>query len=279
MSREGRARPLAEVPTRCRIRNSENAMLATVSRRSRVSRAFSSTSEAGWRHLERRGVEICALLDASGQTVSVAEWTSGGLIAASLWTSPIAHIVFRGAGVRLAYGINRDADRAGVERSRDFAKDKSGLGDAFEHSKVGQRESARWGLVYEEGEAHSEPGTPVHALELAHAAKLNLDTAWGVGESCVPGPKPHRGCDAGSGFVAVAGPTRETTGVLKLGASDASRGANMVRFASAALDLMSHLQSKQVRRCEQCGQLLAPAALHCGACGAVLMRKGKTSAE
>ena len=49
------------------------------------------------------------------------------------------------------------------------------------------------------------PGTPVHALELAHAAKLNLDTAWGVGESCVPGPKPHRGCDAGSGFVAVAG--------------------------------------------------------------------------
>ena len=74
-------------------------MLARVSRRSRVSRAFSSTSEASWRHLERRGVEICALLDASGQTVSVAEWTSGGLIAASLWTSPIAHIVFRGAGV------------------------------------------------------------------------------------------------------------------------------------------------------------------------------------
>ena len=103
----------------------------------------SRTSEASWRHLERRGLEICALLDASGQTVSVAEVSGGGLIAASLWTSPIAHAVFRGAGVRLAYGVNRDADRAGVERARDFAKDKSGLGDAFEHSKVGQRESER----------------------------------------------------------------------------------------------------------------------------------------
>ena len=48
----------------------------------------------------------------------------------------------------------------------------------------------------------------MHALELAHAAKFNLGTTWGIGDSCVPGPDPHRrtGQLAGSGYVAVAGP-------------------------------------------------------------------------
>ena len=85
----------------------------------------------------------------------------------------------------------------------------AGFGDdGFEESRVGKRERARWGLVYEDGVAPSEVGTPVHALELAHAAKFNLGTSWGVGDSCVPGPDPHRrtGQLAGSGYVAVAGP-------------------------------------------------------------------------
>ena len=110
----------------------------------------------------------------------------------------------------------------------------AGFGDdGFRESRVGRRERARWGLVYEEGVTPSKVGTPVHALELAlylpvspyislylpkvgtpvhalelaHAAKFNLDTTWGVGDSCVPGPDPHRrtGQPAGSGYVAVAG--------------------------------------------------------------------------
>ena len=83
--------------------------------------------------------------------------------------------------------------------------------------------------------------------ELAHAAKLNLDTTWGVGESGIPGPDAHRrtGLPAGMGFVAIAGPTAETTGVLKISASNATRGENMARFAQGALDLFGHLQTKQ----------------------------------
>ena len=45
-----------------------------------------------------------------GDTVGVAETTSGGLLSAALWSSPIGSRVFKGAGVRLAYGINRAAD-------------------------------------------------------------------------------------------------------------------------------------------------------------------------
>ena len=202
-----------------------------------------------WSALEKLSRGVIKSLDEVGETVSVAEWTSGGLISAALWSAPDAHRCFRGAGVRLAYGINRDADREGVAQARDFARGKVGSGwpEGFEDTQLGRRESARWGLVYEEGVAHSESGTAVHALELAHAAKLNLGTEWGIGESSVPGPKPHHrtGLLAGMGFVAVAGPTRETTGVLKVGPSDASRSENMARTARAAIDLMAHLQSSR----------------------------------
>ena len=59
------------------------------------------------------------------------------------------------------------------------------------------------------------------------------------------GSPPH-GLTAGHmGFVAVAGPSIETTGVLKIDPSDASRSVNMARIADAALDLMEHLQAKQ----------------------------------
>ena len=102
------------------------------------------------------------------------------------------------------------------------------------------------GLVYEDGVEHSETGTAAHALELAHAAKFNLNTTWGIGESSVVGPDAHRrtGLLPGMGFVAVAGSSPATTGVLKLDPRDLTRSANMFRFAQAALDLMAHLQSK-----------------------------------
>ena len=214
--------------------------------RTRVATRSFSTE---WRALEKLSEGVIQSLDEAGETVSVAEWTSGGLISAALWSSPDAHRCFRGAGVRLAYGVNREADREGRVQARDFAREKVGSGwpDGFQDTKLGQRESARWGLVYEEGVAHSESGTAVHALELAHAAKLNLGTDWGIGESSVPGPNPHHrtGLLAGMGFVAVAGPTRETTGVLKVGPSDASRSENMACLARAAIDLMAHLLSNR----------------------------------
>ena len=83
-------------------------------------------------------------------------------------------------------------------------------------------------------------------MELAHAAKLNLGSEWGIGESGVPGPHDHRsGVLAGTGFVAVVGPDEQRTGVLQvapLSGPQPRRSANMLRFACAALDLMPHLQ-------------------------------------
>ena len=165
--------------------------------------------------------------------------------------SPLAHRHFKGSGVRLAYGVNRDADAQGVEAAHQFVKGKSASGfesEHYENSLLNKRQLSRWGLVYEEGVEQTDSGTPVHALELAHAAKLNLGTVWGIGESSVPGPQAHHRTAMlpGMGFVAVAGPNAETTGVLKLDASDASRAVNMARAARAALDLMAHLQGKAV---------------------------------
>lgn len=128
------------------------------------------------------------------------------------------------------------------------------------------------------GVPHSKVGSAVHALELAHAAKFNLGTTWGVGESCVVGPGPHHrtGQPAGSGYVAVAGPGPETTGVLKLEPHEALRSENMLRIVCAAFDLMEHLQglkTKQVNFCAECGRQMAPTEKFCAACGT--MRRGE----
>mmetsp|Transcript_30854 Transcript_30854/g.35181 ORF Transcript_30854/g.35181 Transcript_30854/m.35181 type:complete len:222 (-) Transcript_30854:154-819(-) len=196
-------------------------------------RFLSSITPPNWSTLESKAETIMENLRTKGETVGVAETTSGGLISAALWSSPIGSQAFKGAGIRLAYGINRDADQKGIEEAREFASTPMA--------------SATWGLVYEDGEEHSETGSAVHALEIAHAAKLNLGTTWGIGESSVPGPGVHRrtGVPPGMGFVAVAGPTPETTGVMKLNpSSERTRSENMAHFANAALDLMSHLQEK-----------------------------------
>ena len=222
-------------------------LITRVSLRARGRRHFSSEALLT---AQRKAAKISEWLEASKQTVGVAELASGGLISAILWTSPAAQRTFKGAGIRLAYGINREADTFGRKRARDFAKEKMSAGwdEGFGGSRVGQRESARWGLVYKDGEPHSKVGSAVHALELAHAAKFNLNTTWGIGESCVVGPEPHHrtGQPGGSGYVAVAGPGPETTGVLKLDPSDAQRSDNMLRVAQAALDLMEHLQEQYV---------------------------------
>lgn len=177
------------------------------------------------------------------ETVGVAETTSGGLVSAAFWSSPIGSRAFKGAGVRLAYGINREADIEGVAKARDFLAQ----GNTMANAASPRLRAIGMGLVYEDGIEHSETGTAAHALELAHAAKYNLNTTWGVGESSVPGPHDHRrtGLPAGMGFVAVAGPTAETTGVLKVGPKDGTRSQNMCSFAQGALDLMAHLQSQR----------------------------------
>eukprot|EP00947_MAST-08B_sp_MAST-8B-sp1_P002370 g2370.t1 len=170
-----------------------------------------------------------AKFEAASETVAVAETSAGGLISASLLSAPLESRFhpFRGAGVRLPHGLKPELDEEAKKTARGQAKPS-------------------WGVEYD-GDDPSQAGTAVHALELAHAAKFNLGTDWGIGESGVPGPASHSGTGQppGLGFVAVVGPTEETTGVLKINtpAETMSRMENMARFAKGALDLLGHLQA------------------------------------
>ena len=189
--------------------------------------AATTVAPASFARLDKllpKATRVMEELRLHGETIAVAETTAGGLVSTALLAtgSNVGH--FLGAGVRLPVGISTEADAAAKTAANKLA--------------------TNWGVEYD-GEMTSS-GTMEHALELAHAAKLNLGSDWGVGESGVPGPAHHRsGLPPGMGFVAVVGPTQEMSGVLKLNTNSLERLENMCRFAKAAVDLVAVLQKKR----------------------------------
>ncbi len=141
-------------------------------------------------------------LKARGQTLAVAESSSGGLISAALLAVPGASAYFLGGGViytgkaRMALlGLKRE-DVAGMRSS-------------------------------------SEP----YAVLLARTVRENLGADWGLSETGAAGPTGNGyGDAAGHTCVAVAGPA-EMAFTLETGSPD--RAANMEAFAKAALELLS----------------------------------------
>ena len=93
--------------------------------RARSFRVATRSFSDSWSALGTKASTVVDKLAIRGETVAVAETTSGGLISAAFWASPSAGVVFKGAGVRLAYGINREADKRGVEMARQFTKDSN----------------------------------------------------------------------------------------------------------------------------------------------------------
>lgn len=82
----------------------------------RLSRGVSTLGAPDeWSRLQRKADLVMSVLALRGKTVSVAETSSGGLLSAALWSSPHAARVYKGGGVRLAYGISRSEDRRAVE--------------------------------------------------------------------------------------------------------------------------------------------------------------------
>jgi PncC family amidohydrolase len=142
-----------------------------------------------------------AELKARGQTVGVAESSSGGLISAALLAVPGASAYFLGGGViytgkaRMSLlGLRRE-DVAGVRSS-------------------------------------SEP----YALLLARTVRENLGADWGLSETGAAGPTGNGyGDAAGHTCVAVSGPA-EMAFTLETGSPD--RVANMEAFAKCALELL-----------------------------------------
>ena len=153
---------------------------------------------ADWYEL---ALEVGALLNDQGQTVAVAESSSGGLISAALLSVPGASAYFKGGGVCYT-GAAKQILMAVSDA--DMKKERA--------------------------------STETHALVLARSAASRLGADWGIGETGAAGPTGNRYGDApGHCCVGITG-NREKAITIETGSED--RPANMVAFTDAALTLL-----------------------------------------
>jgi nicotinamide-nucleotide amidase len=145
---------------------------------------------------------IAAKLIATQQSVSVAESSTGGLIAANLLSVPGASSYFRGGSVI----YTRESRYAFLDL--DVIKLK--------------------GL---------KPLTEPMVAEFARAARLKLDATWGIAELGAAGPTgtPY-GHAAGTSVIGISGPINASITVETF---SENREENMVQFTEAALELFN----------------------------------------
>lgn len=142
-----------------------------------------------------------ALLKANGQTVAVAESSTGGLVSAALLAVPGASAFFMGGGVI----YTRKARETLLRLTPD--------------SLTGIRSS-----------------TEEYARLLAERARERLGTTWGLGETGAAGPTGNSyGDQPGHTCIAVAGPVARA---ITLETGQGEREPNMWSFAKAALELL-----------------------------------------
>ncbi len=145
--------------------------------------------------------ELGEQLKARGETVAVAESSSGGLISAALLGVAGASKYFLGGAVVYT------------------GKARMVLMDLPREAVAGMRSA-------------SEP----YALLLARTARERFGATWGLSETGAAGPTGNGyGDAAGHTCIAISGPM-EMAITLETGESD--RAANMTAFAAAALELL-----------------------------------------
>ncbi len=145
---------------------------------------------------------VATLLRRRGETVAVAESSTGGLIAAALLAMPGASAYFLGGAV-----VYTKSARAAL----------LGVGDA---EMAGLR-----------------PSTEAYALMIARRVRDRHGATWGIGESGATGPTGNRyGDAAGHSCIAVVGPSEKAV-TIETGSAD--RAANMRAFAARALELLA----------------------------------------
>ena len=148
-----------------------------------------------------RAEKIARLLKHRGESVAVAESSTGGLIAAALLALPGASAYFLGGAVVYTQAARR------------------ALLDVPDLASLGMR-------------AATEP----YALLLAQTARQRFSAHWAVAESGAAGPAGNRyGDPAGHSCIAVAGPADRAM-TLETGSGD--RLGNMHAFTAAALELL-----------------------------------------
>lgn len=152
--------------------------------------------------LQQIADELGAALKARGETVAVAESSSGGLISAALLTVPGASAYFLGGAVVYT------------------GKARMSLLEIPREAVAGMRSA-------------SEP----YAMLLARTVRERFGATWGLSETGAAGPTGNGyGDPAGHSCIAISGPA-EAVITLETGESD--RAANMQAFAAAALELLA----------------------------------------
>jgi PncC family amidohydrolase len=142
--------------------------------------------------------EIAELLTSRGETVAVAESTTGGLIAAALLSVAGASRYFTGGGV--FYTLKSRTALAGVPA---------------------------------EEYANYRGTTPELLTSLAESTRERLGATWVIAESGLAGPTGGRaGAPAGKTTIVVGGPVARSV-VIETGMDD--RMANMVEFTTRSL--------------------------------------------
>jgi PncC family amidohydrolase len=145
---------------------------------------------------------IAARLKARGESIAIAESSTGGLISAALLALPGASAYFLGGAV--AY----------------------------------TRPAKILMLGLDEAElAQFRPATEPHALLLARGARTRFAATWGLGETGATGPTGNRyGDPAGHTCLAVTGAAERA---ITIETGSAERLPNMRAFTAAALKLLA----------------------------------------
>jgi nicotinamide-nucleotide amidase len=148
--------------------------------------------------------KLGARLKARGETIAIAESSTGGLVSAALLSIAGASVYFRGGSV-----IYTAYARSG------FLDIPNPLPPPIER-------------------ASTEP----YALLLADTVRGRLGATWGLGETGATGPTGNRyGDKAGHTCIAVTGPGFSRAITLETGSDD--RVANMRAFSDRALQLLA----------------------------------------
>ena len=155
-------------------------------------------------NVEVLALEIANCLRDRGETISVAESSSGGLVSAALLAVTGASAYFLGGS---------------VVYTRPAKNTLLAVPDA----------------ILDEYRSASEP----HALALARAARERLGADWGLAETGAAGPTGNRyGDAAGHTCIAISGAAEI---VRTIETEDDDRAANMARFTKAALGLAAEI--------------------------------------
>ena len=145
---------------------------------------------------------IGARLKARGETLAVAESSTGGLISAALLAVPGASAYF--------------------------------LGGAVVYTRQSRRELLG---IPDSALASMRPSTEAYALLLARTARERFGAAWALGETGATGPTGNRyGDAAGHSCLALVGSSERA---ITVETGNADRVANMRAFTAAALDLLA----------------------------------------